>query len=580
MKRAVGTFSAKLNQMFIVGILIPFFIAFLVFVAYSIWTVVEREEKSAQNILNSVSQSLELQFAENEKIKDMFYISKEVFQEAERLNNPQLYTYYDDYSNAQIENAYTGVFTKMLYTSQQNVRAITFFPMSGEGDTAYYLGKSKAKIREITYPDYKGTRWFLEAVNEIGKQFYYAPHMPEYLPNKNLGEVYSYVNAIWDNDTRRAIGVVKIDIDAKEIQEKLDMLEDLKGCGMLLWKEGEIFAKSKNLGEEIELRENGQLFIDSKRYKIKQQKIPNTDLEIVYVSSILVVYWGHLYVLVFTAAFILVELVLAFANYRYQASTMMKDIENITMVARCVERGNLDLVIDIRKDSEFREIANVINHMIGELKNYIEKEYVLTIQQQKAQYRALQAQINPHFFYNTLNGFVALNRMGEKKLLEKSINGLSRMFRYVCSNMETASIADELNFLKQYLELEKLKYDGRLEYIIWADEACKGKKIPKLLLQPAVENSILHGMGDTDRSIMIQIAACCLHVKGIGSVMSIIIRDNGVGFVQRDEDSPEGSVGLTNVKMRTELFCKNAMYQCTSKVGIGTKTTFVFPDLK
>ena len=224
MKRAVGTFSAKLNQMFIVGILIPFFIAFLVFVAYSIWTVVEREEKSAQNILNSVSQSLELQFAENEKIKDMFYINKEVFQEAERLNNPQLYTYYDDYSNAQIENAYTGVFTKMLYTSQQNVRAITFFPMSGEGDTAYYLGKSKAKIREITYPDYKGTRWFLEAVNEIGKQFYYAPHMPEYLPNKNLGEVYSYVNAIWDNDTRRAIGVVKIDIDAKEIQEKLGVL--------------------------------------------------------------------------------------------------------------------------------------------------------------------------------------------------------------------------------------------------------------------------------------------------------------------------------------------------------------------
>ena len=73
MKRAVGTFSTKLNQMFIVGILIPFFIAFLVFVAYSIWTVVEREEKSAQNILNSVSQSLELQFAENEKINDMFY---------------------------------------------------------------------------------------------------------------------------------------------------------------------------------------------------------------------------------------------------------------------------------------------------------------------------------------------------------------------------------------------------------------------------------------------------------------------------------------------------------------------------
>ena len=526
--------------MFLVSILIPFFIALLAFVLYSVRVIMEREERNAQNILNSVSQSMELQFAENKEIRSMFYIYDEVFQEAERLNNPRLSDSYDEYSNTQIENAYTRIMTKTIYLSQQNIRAVTFFPVLGENDQAYFLGKSRARLDAVACPGYKETSWYREAICGAGRAVYHEPHMPEYMPNKKLGEVYSYISAVWDNDTHKAVGVVKLDVDADAIIDRLNMLEDAKDSGLVILKDGGVFARSDGLEGNVKISGNGHISIGSRKYRVKTMKIPETDLEIAYLNFPDSLWRGYLYIMLLSAVFVLLGLGIAFANYRHQAREMVEDIEKITIAARQVEKGNLDITIKIRRDSEFKEVAEVINHMVRELNDYINKEYVLTIQQQKAQYRALQAQINPHFLYNTLNGFVALNRMGEKKLLEKSINRLARLFRYACS----------------------------------------GKIIPKLLLQPVVENSILHGMGDTDRPVLIQIAACCMEVQGTGSVTAILIRDNGVGFEQgRDRNSGE-SVGLANVQMRTELYCRDALYQCISKRGEGTKTMFLFPDAK
>ncbi len=540
MKKKTGTFGSKLYRMFLVSILIPFFIALLAFVLYSVRVIMEREERNAQNILNSVSQSMELQFAENKEIRSMFYIYDEVFQEAERLNNPRLSDSYDEYSNTQIENAYTRIMTKTIYLSQQNIRAVTFFPVLGENDQAYFLGKSRARLDAVACPGYKETSWYREAICGAGRAVYHEPHMPEYMPNKKLGEVYSYISAVWDNDTHKAVGVVKLDVDADAIIDRLNMLEDAKDSGLVILKDGGVFARSDGLEGNVKISGNGHISIGSRKYRVKTMKIPETDLEIAYLNFPDSLWRGYLYIMLLSAVFVLLGLGIAFANYRHQAREMVEDIEKITIAARQVEKGNLDITIKIRRDSEFKEVAEVINHMVRELNDYINKEYVLTIQQQKAQYRALQAQINPHFLYNTLNGFVALNRMGEKKLLEKSINRLARLFRYACS----------------------------------------GKIIPKLLLQPVVENSILHGMGDTDRPVLIQIAACCMEVQGTGSVTAILIRDNGVGFEQgRDRNSGE-SVGLANVQMRTELYCRDALYQCISKRGEGTKTMFLFPDAK
>lgn len=501
MNKQNKTFSVKLYSMFLISMLIPTIIAMLCFWIYVNRLAIRREEKNSQNILNSVSQNLELQFAGNDNIRDAFYVHKKVFQEAESLNNPGLYQYYDELTRIDIENNYIVTLTKLLHTAAIDARAVVFFPASGE-ETAYYLGKDSAKIREISYPGYKEEPWYKAVTEEKEDSYYYVSDIPEYLPNKELGEIYSYVTPLKAIDNHKILGAVKIDVSKKTLQNTLDALENSEDTGLMLVQRGTVFAKSSKLGEVKEIKDN-QVTAGNRKYQMVTKGVPKTNLEIVYLYSRVSIYKEFAHVMIFSILIVVSGGILAFSYYRYQAKKMVSDVQKITDVVQSMENGNLDHHIEELNHSEFERIAGAINHMTDSLKAYIEKEYILVIQQQKAEYKALQSQINPHFLYNTLNGFVALNRMGEKKILEKSIIELSRLFHYACSKQDTSRVKEELNFLEEYLKLEKLKYAERLAYLIWTDEACREKEIPKLLLQPIVENSIKHGMGDTAQPIVI-----------------------------------------------------------------------------
>ena len=578
MMKKEQAFGTKLYSMFIGSILIPALIAILCFGGYSNKTINEREERNIQNILNSVSQNLEMQISAVKNIEQAFYIYKEVFQEAEMLNNPGLYENYDELTKLDIENGYTMTLTKLLQTSGQDIRAVVFFPVSGE-DTAYYLGKDNARLREINYPGYKGENWYQEAVENEDEADFKRMHTPDYMPNKKLGSVYSYIKSVRDMNSGRVIGVVKIDVSGRQIEETFSVLEQNGDSGLMLLKNGEYFAASEWIEEKggIQIIDRDRVKAGNTVYYMRSEAIDETTLSLAYLDSRTTLYKGFLSIIVLSMLIMMAGVILAFINYRHQASKMVQDVERITDVLQQVEKGNFDARIAIRKESEFKKIADAVNEMADHLKTYVEKEYIMEIQQQRAEYRALQSQINPHFLYNTLNGFVALNRMGEKKVLERSIIELSRLFRYTCTNKEEVTIQEEIRFLEDYLNLEKLKYEERLEYMIWTDEESRGRRIPKMLLQPVVENSIKHGMGDGSLSVMIRIMAETTEVKGAGKATVLTVRDNGAGF---DSSAPvkEGEhVGVDNVKARVELFCRNAIFQCSSKPGEGTKTTIVFP---
>lgn len=573
------TFDSKLYSMFIGSVLIPALIAILCFWVYSTYVTVEREEKNIQNILDSVSQNIELQLLDIRNIEEAFYINSEVFQEAEALNNHELSEAYDELTRIQLQENYEMTLTKMIHTSSQNIRAVTFFPMS-DGDSGYYLGKNKSDLQELEYPGYHEEEWFYEAAATPTEPFFSRPDA-ESLPEGESAEIYSYVKAVRSMDnTSRVIGVVKIDIDQQMLLDTLDMFAIADENALILLQNGARFAASQWIGEGSDVLEEDKVSLQGVTYQVYTQDIPNTGLTIGFLESRASLYRGYVVIILLSILILAAGVALAFANYRRQAKKMVADVQKITNVIQRVEKGELNAHISLETDSEFWKIAEVINQMIDNLKEYIDKEYLLVIQQQKAEYKALQSQINPHFLYNTLNGFVALNRMGEKEALEKGIVELSRLFRYAYSSREIVPVREEMEFLEDYLKLEKLKFDGRLDYIIWLDKECAEKEIPKLLLQPIVENSIRHGMGNTNDPILIRILAESAEVKGIGRVLILTVRDNGVGFDSRSmETKKDGEhVGVDNVRARVELYCKEAVFQCVSRPGEGTKTTIVFPD--
>lgn len=578
MERKKRTFGGKLYSMFMGSVLIPSLLSLLCFGIYSSRTLIQNQERNGQDILNSVSQTLEMQFSDIINIQDAFYIYNEVFQEAEALNNPQLYQYYDELTRIEMENTYTIILTKLIHTSDQDIRAVVFFPASN-GDTAYYLGKENARLEEIEYPGYHEETWYKEAAADGNQSVFYAEHNPEYIENRHLSDVYSYIKAVRDMSNGNVIGVVKIDVSSQMLEDTLNVVEQTADNGLIILQEGEFFASSEWIPAEQEMtvKEGSRVQIGKKLYQMQTREIAGTGLELVYLNSRGAVYRGYLPIIAVSLLILLGGVILAFVNYRRQAKKIVGDVQLITEALQRVEKGDLDTEIQIREESEFKEIAAAINHMMSHLKAYIEKEYMFEIQQQKAEYRALQSQINPHFLYNTLNGFVALNRMGEKKILERSIIGLSRLFRYACSSRESVTLQEEISFLEEYLKLEKLKYEERLEYMVWTDEESRQKVIPKLLLQPVVENSIKHGMRDDETPMLICIMTETKEISGIGKVTVITVRDNGIGFDSRGRQDGKEHVGVENVRTRAELFCHDAIFQCTSEPGKGTKTTLVFP---
>lgn len=581
-----GAFGARLYSMFTKSVLIPALIAIFCFGVYSNYTVNEREEQNIEDILSSVSQNLEIQFQDIQNIEKAFYIYSEVYREAEALNNPALYGNYDELSLQELENSYSLTLTKLIHTSNQDVRAVVFFPVSGE-DEAYCLGKDEGQLKSIEYPGYKEEPWYQKAVDQVEAPVFCGMHIPEYQTNKKLGEVYSYVRAVRNMDNRKVMGVIKIDVRGEFLVQTLSAIEQTDDSGLLILNNGEYFSSSRWLGalgeESLEVSGEGQIRWGNRQYRSTEREISGTGLTLAYLDSGSFLYQGLVPVMIVSILILLSGIMLAFINYKRQARLMIEDVGQIMSGLQRVEKGELDSHIGLREDSEFKLIGDAVDTMTDHLKEYIEREYLMEIQQQKAEYRALQSQINPHFLYNTLNGFVALNRMGEKKLLERSIIDLSRLFRYACSRKETAEVQEEVGFLENYLQLEKLKYEERLEYMIWIDEESRSQKIPKLLLQPIVENSIKHGMGDGEHAVMIRIMAETAEVKGIGKTMVLTVRDNGAGFdsggseAYSAKEREEGHVGVENVKMRAELFCRNAIFQCTSRPGEGTKTTIVFP---
>lgn len=578
MKRHKSTVKFKLYSVFIVSFAVPLTVLSICFIVYYYCMTMTQEERSIENILNLVGKNMEMQHMELMNICDTYYLQNEVFDEIEALNNPSLYQFYGDLERGQMENEYTMLITKMIHTANQEVRDVVFFPISSRGGEAYYIDKRSAGLKEIQYPGYEKEEWFLRTLEADGEAIMWPTHETVYAVEDDKAPVYSCIRAIKDVDTKRFIGVVKIDAELRNLRELINVLEDKSSDGMMISAGDQILVSSDTLPEGLSYSaDEGIRRVGARLYYQKSMELPESGWNVTYIFYMGEIFINCLWAVLVTVFVILMASLLAFRIYKKNSNIIVEDTGNILVVLKEVQKGNLDARVSVKGDNELWEIETGVNSMVENLKEYINQKYIWVINQQKAEYMALQSQINPHFLYNTLNGFIALNRMGEKKKLEKAIIQLTHLFRYTCTKADTTTVADEMKFLKEYLELEKLKYDERLEYMIWIDDECQGKVIPKLLLQPVVENSIIHGMGDSAQPIMITIIARQISVNGIGDVMVIGVRDNGVGF-DTEEVNKKERVGIENVRKRMELYCSNSLYQTLSVPGKGTKTTLVFPE--
>lgn len=567
--------------MFIVSILIPFSIASLTFTLYYNYIIKKQNAQNISSIMTSVNQNIDTRLAELKNISTTGYMNSSILESMKSLNHPEANGYYDSLELNRLENDYTIAMTKLLFTSQQSIYNISFFPVN-DLNSFYSLGKSSAGIKRLPFKDYRNQEWFTLAEQGDGDLIFYPAHVPYYLGTDHTPPVFSAVRLILDMDSKKHIGILKIDSRLSNLEQLMDSLTI--GAGnhiMIVDSSGTVVAGTgdgiSSFPSSFLNDTEASISIGEERYALFTSPVKKTDWNLVYLSNLNSETQRFLLSALISIACMTVGTLVAFAIYRSRSVHLVNSVGSITNTIHQFEHGNLKARAVVNTNTELKIIADELNQMADNLDLYIKREYIAVINQQKAEYKALQSQINPHFLYNTLNGFIALNRMGEKKILEKSIIQLTHMFQYTCHPEDTTSLEHELHFLEEYLNLQKLKYDDRLEFEIHFDPACHRLKIPKLLLQPIVENSILHGLEPTARTIRITIICQAVVLQGIGSAILILLTDNGVGCRPEDMLSAKERVGFMNVRDRTVLFHPGAVCHVESSPGFGTRTIFLFP---
>jgi two-component system, LytTR family, sensor kinase len=187
-----------------------------------------------------------------------------------------------------------------------------------------------------------------------------------------------------------------------------------------------------------------------------------------------------------------------------------------------------------------------VERMAAQLREKELNEERLTRTKMEAELQALQAKINPHFLFNTLNSIASLISENPKAA-ESTVEKLSELFRYTLKSAEknTVTVAEELHIVRTYLEIEKVRFGERLRYDITCDDAVREFMIPALIIQPLVENSIKHGIASEIQGGNIRVEVAREDGKCLISVI-----DNGKGVV---DVKNVGGFGLRSIEERLQL---------------------------
>jgi len=257
--------------------------------------------------------------------------------------------------------------------------------------------------------------------------------------------------------------------------------------------------------------------------------------------------------------FFVILVVMIFLSY-YIPLSITRPIRRLSQVTDQVSRGNLEVRSDVEAGAEVGMLSDSLNAMIDKINELLDQVKKEQVSLRKAEFQILQSQINPHFLYNTLDAIVWLAESGEQKKVVNMVGSLSDFFRTSLNQgKDIISIKEELQHVRSYLEIQQVRYQDILQYEIDVDEELFHNQIPKITIQPLVENALYHGIKNRRGMGNIRITA-----EKEKSFFIIHVEDNGIGMkadrlyevkdaIKNKIPSQKDIYGLYNVNERIRL---------------------------
>lgn len=298
-----------------------------------------------------------------------------------------------------------------------------------------------------------------------------------------------------------------------------------------------------------------------------------------------------------------IALIVSCVIMSYLAKAITQPLENLAKAMNDNADMKFDLPFVYDYNDEIGTLAKSYNHMIKKIDDLVkklnekieelqqEKEMVNRVQAQKrqAELKVLQAQINPHFLYNTLNTITWQAEDIDANEISILSNALGKFFRISLSKgREVITIRDEIEHVKSYLTIQKIRYTTRLAYVIDVPKELEDYYMIKLILQPLVENAICHGIKEKNRVVTIHITGKMIDEEGHEQI-ELTVSDNGLGIekeklaqlnahLQNGRMDSESGYGIYNVNERLRLYYGEGYgLRLESEWGIGTQAIVRLP---
>jgi len=283
---------------------------------------------------------------------------------------------------------------------------------------------------------------------------------------------------------------------------------------------------------------------------------------------------------IFVAVLMLITLVMFAVSIMFISLSITRPINRLAKAMSSVKDGNFTEV-HIRKTSdEIGMLQNVYNIMVREIQTLFKDMVNEQKAKRKAELEALQLQIKPHFLYNSFDAISSLALSGQNKEVYKIVVALGKFYKsFLNSGSETVTIDEELEMIKQYLTIQLIRFKDKFTVDWQIDDNVRPLMIPRLTLQPLVENAIKHGIKDNPQAGILLISAALKD-----GMVVIKIKDNGQGMdeieLEKLLNGEKSGAGLKITRERLKLYFDSPVFEVKSEKGKGCEATIIFPAIK
>lgn len=576
--------NVSLRTRMVLSNIVVALIPFLIFSIVSGFVFLDHAQKTAEEhsvqLIHQVSNSMDVYVETIEKMVN--YIQLEL------QDTPFFTMESEGASGWDSETAYIRSVLENVANSHREVAGIF---IATKEDLYVSTGMSR-----ISRDPFQNERWYREAAeNPEEIQLISVVTGRNIVTNRSysIDDVFSLAKAVQDPETGEVLGVILLDIRHDIIQSSINGVTiGEKGFVFVMDQEDNIVYTPVNgivyrvNPKWVKAMEPMSVQIQGGSYQIRSELSPYTGWRTVGVFSMdeVMSSVNTIVYILFTCVIISLVLVVI-VSFKF-SRTLTNPIFKLKRLMKQAESGDLTVRFNFQHNDEIGELGQSFNHMIARIDQLIQMVYVEQENKRTAEMKSLQEQIKPHFLYNTLDTISWMARDYDAEDIVRLVDALTNMFRIGLSHgKDIITVKEEITHVSNYLYIQKIRYKDKLNYVIHVDESLYAIEVPKLILQPLVENAIYHG-------VKAKRGGGTITITGVpeGENLVFTVQDNGAGMPQEKVEElnrrmsersvldEQKSFGLFYIRERIQLcYGKGYGVHVESALGEGTRVTITLP---